>query len=759
MYKLIRNLFCLSVVFILFGSCRKQAIDQFYGRPPSLEAPIYKILQSRGNFTNLLACIDKAGYAETLNSAGYWTMFAPNDDAFKKYFTAHGISSIDQIDAATAKSIVEYSLAYNASFTDHISDYMSPQGYQANTAFKRRTAYHGGLYTDTVLFTPQGRTDPVAGQVLTAVATNRNTATYVYGDFNNKYIPYFTTAFFATKQLSAADYNYFYPNTTYTGFNVVDGTVLTKDIAAENGVIYETSSVVTPLRSLEQYLASNSNYSHFKQLFDKYYVQYNIDANVTHQYQVASGTTGNAYVKSYFNATYPLAFSLNNENFLKTADNDGQQGTYTLFAPTNAQLDAYINTVLLEHYPSFDKLPANIIQDFLNAHMFQTAVWPSKFASTSNMQGEPARFDAAKDVVDKYFGSNGIFYGTNKVQQANVFTTVFGRAYLDPAYSLMTTALNMNLRYVVSNPSFKFTLFMVPDVAFRALGYDYSSASGAFTYTAPGGASATVIGGTANTNMLRLVSMLVANTPTGQLNDLSGQGIFETGSGDGTGGEYLRYNANTIFAAGNADIGQTLRITSSVTASNGKAYYTTGGVPLYTNNQVGITIAANAATTTSPFYSFYQYLLNSGLYNSTTGSITGMLPGTFYTILIPSNAAIQSAVNAGLLPYTTSGSTRIPNYKPTLSTEVDQVNKFIQYHIINGTTIVPDGKKSSPPSYPTLLSDPNTGSPLFLQTFTTINSMYVLDNQGKRCNVVVPNSNILSNYTVIHQIDNYLNYN
>jgi uncharacterized surface protein with fasciclin (FAS1) repeats len=756
MFKFIKNLSIFFLLLLTFASCRKQAYDNFYGRPASLAPPIYQVLQARGNFSNLLALIDKAGYTSTLSSAGYWTMFAPNDDAFKKYFTATGISSISQVSASTAAKIVSYCLVYNAAATDHISDYQSPTGYITNQAFKRRTAYHETIYQDTVLFTAAGKTDPVAGQIVSTIAANRNNG-YVYGDFNNKYIPYFTDAYFSTHGLSASDYNYFYPASTYTGFNVVDGSVVNKDIAAENGIIHEINSVFLPLKNIEEALAANANYSHFKQLFDKFYVQYTPDPNVTHMNQVLNGSSATGYIKIYTNGVYQLPYMLNNENFVKLTDNDSQTNGYTLFAPNNTVLDAYINSVLLEHYATVDKLPGYIIQDFLTAHMFQTIVWPSKFATSNNVQGEPARFSPTSDVVDKYFGSNGVFYGTSKVQQANAFSTVFSRPYLDPNYTIMTTALNANLRYIISNPSTKFTLFMVTDAAFRAAGYDYSAAYNAFTYTAPG--TATVIGGTANTNLYRIISMLVARTPNNELNDLSGQGIFETGSGDGTGGDYLKYSNNTIFAAGNVDAGQVLKVTSSVNTLNGKVYYTTGGIPQFTTLNVGIHISQYAQTTTSPFYSYYQYLLNSQLYTAATGSITGVQPGVYYTILVPSNAAIQAAVNKGLLPYTLTGTTRVPNYKPTVQTDIDLVTKFIQYHIIKGTTIVPDGKKSSPPSYPTLLNDPNSGNPLFVQVFTTPGSMKVLDNQGNPANVVVPNSNVLSNMAVIHQIDNYLNYN
>ena len=70
-----------TLVTILF-SCKKK-FDDFYEPPANLEPPIYEQLQSRGKFTKFLTLIDKSGYKQTLNAAGYWTIFAPSDSAFE----------------------------------------------------------------------------------------------------------------------------------------------------------------------------------------------------------------------------------------------------------------------------------------------------------------------------------------------------------------------------------------------------------------------------------------------------------------------------------------------------------------------------------------------------------------------------------------------------------------------------------------------------------------------------------------------------
>lgn len=739
MNRIIQKLLLYFSLLVIITSCRKQAYDDFYGRPANLAPAIYQQLQARGNFTSLLTCIDKSGYKNTLSNAGYWTFFAPNDDAFKLYLQTNNIQNVSQIPDSTAKKIVTYALIYNAFKTDHLADFQSTAGWVPNSAFKRRTAYYDGVYPATV-----------NGQPLNVISSNANGGTYIVGDNNNKYVPYYYTTFMAAKGLSDADYNYLYPNSTYTGFNVDAGSVVNKDIVAENGVIHEVNKVTTPLPSLEQYLAANSNYSVFRQLYEKYLVNYAPSTDATHRFQVQTGSAGQVFIKIY---SASLPFSPNNENYVRLQDNDGQSDGYSLFVPTNAVLNTYLTETILENYKSIDKLPLNIIVDLLNAHMWQTTVWPTKFSSTNNSQGEPARFNASTDVTDKKVCSNGIFYGTNKVQLANVFTSVYSRPYLDPNYTLFTRALDQSLKFLIINPNVKTTLIMMSDAQLRARGIDYSTALSSFTYTAPG--AALVSGGPATAVVNRILNLHVILTPNGELNNLSGSGIVET-----YGGEYIKYQANKVFAVGNVEINSPLTITGSRTTSNGPVYYQNSDILLYSDKNVGYHIAPFAVKNTDPFYMFYQYLQNSPLYTPLTaavspGAVNGIQPGVFYTLFIPTNLAIQDAVNKGFLPGTGTGAVKVPNYNPTVQTDKDLVTKFIQYHILNKTTVVPDGKKTG--VFPTLAITA-TGDPANITVNSALGTMQVIDAQGNKANLVPATSNVLSNRVVIHQIDNFLRY-
>jgi uncharacterized surface protein with fasciclin (FAS1) repeats len=730
---LLRVLPLLSLV-VLLVNCRKKEWDAYYGRPENLAPPIYQQLETNGNFKNLLACIDKAGYKQTLSSAGYWTLFAPNDEAFAKFFQERGITGVDKIDSTTVQAMVQYLLVYNAFNKENIDDYQSSTGWVVDQAFRRRTAYYTGFYDDTMQ----------NGQVVKATQSNRNgsTSPYVVNDNNNKYIPYFTDVYFNGRNLTAADYNYFYPTSQYGGFNVADAKVVTKDIVAENGIIHEIDRVITPLPSIDEYLNSRPEYSEFKKLYDKYLVSFILNDNATNRYKLLTGDNKQVYVK-VFNSS--LAFSPNNENYLKLQDNDGQQNSWTIFVPKNDILLDYEKNVLLEHYGSFDNTPTSIVLDFLNAHMWQTPVWPSKFNSTMNFVGEEARFNPQTDVFDHKILSNGIFYGTNKVQEANVFSSVYSRAYLDPKFSIMTRLLNTDLKFIITYLGSKFTLFMMSDAVLRAAGYDFNTSSNQYTYTPPSG-GATQSGEAIRQNLLRILNTCVI---PGDLPELSGSGIVEAYNN-----EYIKWNNNQIMTAGTQDASKVVSVDSTRTTKNGKVYYL-NGLLTFTSVNVGTHIVNLGGTSSAPsdFNYFANYLINSGIYIAATGEINGIAAGTNYTVFVPSNDAIKEAVKDGVLPG--NRTTGAPKFSSLTRPERDQVDFFILYHILNKKSLVPNGEESGP--FETLLKN-SAGEVLPINVSNQPGSIQITDMKNEKANVIVSKSNHLSNRTVIHLIDKYLKF-
>lgn len=732
MYHYSKQITILLLSLTVLFACKKK-FDEYYERPTTLAPPVYQQLQAKGKFKTFLAVIDKSGYKATLSAAGYWTVFAPNDSAFQVYFKDNNLS-VETMDSAKARALVQYMLVYNAFEKDRIDDYQSNTGWMPDQAFRRRTAYYTSFYDDTMQ----------NGTPIKAIQSNRNGSgtPYVSNDNNNKYIPYFTDVYFNSRTLTASDYNYFYPNSQYAGFNVAGAKVITRDITAENGVIHEIDRVLTPLQSIDEYLRSRPEYSEFRKLFEKYLVTYIINNDATNRYRLLTGDDKQVYVKVYNSG---LAFSPNNENYLKLQDNDAQQNSWTLFAPKNDALLEYQKNVLLEYYGSFDNTPTSIILDFLNAHMWQTPVWPSKFSSTVNFVGEEARFNPQTDVFDRKILSNGMFYGTNKVQEANVFSTVYSRAYLDPKFSIMTRLLNTDLRFIITFPSSKFTLFMMPDAVLRAAGYDFNVNSNQYTFTPPGGGTQQS-GESVRQTLLRILNTSVIE---GDLQDLSGSGIAEAYNG-----EFIKWNNNQVISSGTQDANKAVMVDSVRTTKNGKVYYL-NGLLTFTTLNVGTHIKNLGGTSTaSDFYYFSQYLVNTpSIYSSATGEINGIAPGTSYTVFVPSNAAIMQAVKDGVLPG--DAVTGIPKFTALTEPQKEQVSAFLLYHILAKKSLIPNGKESG--SFETLLKNP-AGEVMPLTVISLPGSMQITDMNSRKANVIVSKSNNLSNRTVIHLVDNYLKY-
>jgi len=726
----------LTFVFFL-SSCRKKEFDEFYGRPENLGEPIYQQLQAKGNFTQFISCIDKAGYKETLSAAGSWTVFAPTDEAFKTYLQENALTEITT-DLATR--IVRFSMIYDGEKTERLSDFFSLKGFVKNSAFRRRTVYYDFVYDDKDL----------NGNAIKAIATNRN-GIYFPGDFNNKSITYFLSPFMAFSGLSAADYNFFYPNIAFNGNNIGPAHLLAdqQNIIAENGVIHVIDKVLTPPLNIDQYINSKPDYSAFKNLLDKF-VTFSINTDISHRYEVLSGKAGNVYVKSYSTL---LGFSLNNENYLKVDVNDAQQSSYSILAPTNTAVDTYAKNVLLKYWrkrgiTNLNELyvvAPDVIRDYVNSHLYTNTVWPSKFALTQNFLGDVTKQTTA-DLIDRQVLSNGFLYGTNKSQDASVFSTVYGNVNLDPDFNIMKQALlYFNLQLSLKIPSIRYVIIPIPDATLRRMGFTYDP----FFVSQPIRGDLAAFRRILQTHIIPL-----GNRPVPNFN--SGAGILEASNG-----EYIKYDRGRLLSAGTQDsvaiAKQTIPVDSiSTTPVNGAVVYGREALT-YTVQPVGKHIERYGNIPSAPYYNFFQYLFNSFIYNKTTGAITGLTDGVNYTVFVPTNAAIVAAVRAGLLPGNTT--TGVPNFTATDGVSVTLVNKFIQYHIINKATVVSDGEKIG--QFESLLKDDNGDAAKINVSINTVNSLQLRDVTGATINVLLganDRSNVLSNRTVIHQINTYLKY-
>ncbi len=725
--------FLIIILTLLFQGCKE---DPYYARPESLEPVIYKQLVDKGNFTSYLNCLDRAGYKDILNRAGFFTVFAPTDEAFNSFLSANNYNSVDDIDIETVKQLVNYSIVYNAYSKDQLDDYQSTDssGWIKDISFKRRTTYYKWVYPLDISGTTTNVVD------MNAVGPEDSPAgSHRASDYNNKHIPYFTDNYLSKKNLSEYDYNYFFPQTNFSGFNVVDAQVVEKDLFAENGVLHTVDKVIMPLPSLDELIGSKPEYSEFKRLLDEYLVEYNYGSSDLHnKYAQATGNREDIYVKAY----PTLNFAPNCENFLKYGqgeDYDAQMDGWTIFVPTNSAIQNFYDSKFLEHYESVDEIPQKLISEFVNAHLFRTTVWPSKFNITLNPFGEPARFDPASNVIDKQVGSNGMFYGVDKVQETDGFYTLLGDIYLNPEYSLMLQALYTTSLYaIVKNTNFNLTIFMIPNEGFEELGFSYDETINTWSLESE------FLGNNAMQALLRIMNMTIIVNKN--FDDFSGTGFIQT-----YGEEYIRYDEGFILSVGNGHNGESLVPKNKKVRSNGNSFVL-ANLPYYTTENIGRDIEDGSS---NAYGKFYQYLEKSGvslpgfLYDPIDKSITNLAISTPHTLIVPVDTAIDGAVRDGYLPPITAAF--------FTEEEQDMVAKFVYYHTLKGIIIVPENEVSGEVKtlYKTL-----DGS-----TYVTVSNengkILFFDKQGNTSEVINPYDNgisKLSNNAIIYSSSNYLRY-
>jgi len=93
----------LLAVSSVFVSCEKE--DEMV---PMDEKNIVEVAQSAGQFNVLVQAAVKAGLADFLSTENNLTVFAPTDAAFAALLKDLGLTSLDQVDAATLGNILKY---------------------------------------------------------------------------------------------------------------------------------------------------------------------------------------------------------------------------------------------------------------------------------------------------------------------------------------------------------------------------------------------------------------------------------------------------------------------------------------------------------------------------------------------------------------------------------------------------------------------------------------------------------------------------
>ena len=790
----------LSLVLFFVASCSNEK-DVYFARPTWLEPPIYQVLQEKGKFTNYLKCVDRTLYAKSLNASGLYTVFAPNDDAFATYLASKGYASVDDMPDTLVNQIVSYSIVYNSYLFDHLTDVLSG-GWDTLTSIKKKTTYYELIHQDVYKGKPVWVYD---------------LPSFTNGDQNYKYVPLYLRKVFENLRSgsqAAEDYSMFYPAPSqYTGENVQNATILTKDMLAENGVIHEVSQVLEPLPNIEK-LLNNPEYSDFMDLIkttgstgEPYFITYQFDNSLTNYFKDAEPekNISEVYVKYYSG----LQVNLNGERY-GTSTKEAEQGGYTIFAPNNNAVQKFYNEKLKDYYPNGIKSASkDVLNYFINAQLCPDMVWPGDFKGSMNVWGEFLNAKGNRgDAFDKTKyskiapASNGLFYGSNDYIKSRYFETVFTEILLNPKYSLLNTAfieffestlkeelLQCELNgYTQEN----YTVLLPSDELLKADGFGWQWLGGSNKYGFVNSNSGSSLGNfDVNSRMQRLVKSHIFKRLKNEdvdcsITDFKTDPAFESAYGGysyavNEYGDMIRYKNGQIEMLGNNDDGEVVTAKLYKTFTNGQVFtidkllqysprntYPTAPEGYKTGDLYPYVLKMSSGTQNRNVALFKNYFA-ACLKGDDSNELAGLSADMILTILMPTNTAINKAIANGDLPTIAQVS----------SSAADRIKatQFILYHIIKGKIFVDDGLPYIMPNrevtkeeaWPTVLKDvvDNTFLAIRKDNSGKLLVSTVSEKTGKHFSAIektatvtrgIKRSNYFGAKAVLHEIDDYFVY-
>jgi hypothetical protein len=685
----------------LFNQCDDK--EKYYARPDWLESPIYNVLEQQGNFTLYLQCVDRTKYANVMKGAGLYTVFAPNDDAVRTFLSQKNYASVKDIPDSEVDKIVAYSMCYSP----FVLDSLGVQG-----TFKYKSQLYALPYRD-----PEYNNEWVVDQTLESGWTSLSN--------NYKFVPVFTSAFFNsyTPALTAADYNVFFPGISWTGKNIQSGEVMHADLRAENGIIQEVSTVNYPLDNISDILKRPEN-SGFKSLVDskdafgEYLFRYYMEVTDPTTLRALQKIMPNDNIqKIYYKFYGGLAYSFNLENVVDFGAGiyQPEKAGYTLIVPSNAALTEYLNRRILKYYTDVKSLPYSIIRTFINAHMIQALVWPANYAMSLNANGDYLNGEgstgkpfAQSGITGAVLASNGFVYPANDVVHSRIFESVYSEIFLNSAHQWVdygylinfNTTLREDLQKCILNGfiSERYTLLVFDDQLLKDDGFSFDPTTGTFTH-ATSGVNAT-------TRLTRLMREHIFNglknaEVNSEITDFAAKGISQYGGWNfavTNFGDPVRYQNNQIQAAGNIEDNTKVNLTKiDDNYLNGTVWRAdkmlqfsprvTGGSDEIKFRDLSLWEYLDRARTQNPnvkmFVDYLQQCVKTYPADATSTVLDGISPEQFYTVLMLNTGAMQSAINAGVLPPLADVTASNPD-------AFAKAAFFIKSHILQGRVFVDD---------------------------------------------------------------------
>jgi len=357
------------------SGCRDYTDDEIYQPPSDLEGKLFDQinLEENSDLSTFANCLELSGISEIINKTGYYTVFAPTNEAFQIYFDEHPeyngqLENIprDELEKIARFHIIQNGWTLGQLRTMDYQGWIDPDdpSYDKPKGFKRATILLDTLKTEWV------QVDKFNTRIVHQVSADESRI--VFPD-SRKYAPLYYQEYLSIYDYSSSDYEYFYNRPFEGGGSIyyASGKLVTDEIAAENGFVYKIDRDVEPMKNLQQIMEDNNDYKDFLSLIYEF-PEFDIDLDETFN---QPGAREGLAVDTLFSLSFPdLTFSINKEitGQVTSSKNYTLREHNTLIAPDNNALEKLYNDIVLRssgypHYVKKEDVPDEITKIIINS--------------------------------------------------------------------------------------------------------------------------------------------------------------------------------------------------------------------------------------------------------------------------------------------------------------------------------------------------------------------------------------------------------
>jgi uncharacterized surface protein with fasciclin (FAS1) repeats len=695
-------LFLVLFLGIIFTACTDITDQDKYQKPEWLAGKVYtqiSVMEDLSVFTSLL---QNTGYDTILDLTGSYTIFAPTDEAFQRWFIQHPElgGDISNLMKEEQRKMVQYHILQNRWTKEQFQSLDiygwideddpnndKPRGYKRQSIYQQANKKYW--------IKEQGEQD----YIVDSTESDRYKSVY---SSSRKYLPLFFDEYFSVNNLKGADYEFYYDRSYEHGeIYIANARTLNEEIPAENGFIYKIDQVIKEPLNAEELLSMEHNGKTTTTFLGMMYQLGKFSQNITATFEQPEATSGGSF-DTLYNLDYPkLAFNIHEELTGPNTNNPFYTVRYQngIAAPSDEAFQEFINSFLTAnsgypHWRDFESVPPIVRRVILDAHMSKEPIYSTNIKEGfRNNAGDKVMIDEGS-IDLKYYGSNATFMILNKAIIPRALTSVAGPIYLRPGYSTLMYALEYsktlsalktkNADYVFFAPS---DMTMTTDSSLLLV-WD-NEEEYRYHFMALDRAADELIRMDRNTLTKRIMNQVGTRRPKGIarkefIENLAGNFIVidnekktVTGGMDNTYG-YLGDSlvfAESFLLEEEIDNGITYQFSN---------WFTTPATDMY--------------AMLSSYGFFWDLLVKAGLADVVYYKLPFLNDGGYYTVFMPSEEAL------------------INSKADTLS--IGDLKQFLKYHFVSGERIWTDGSLPSGP-YSTLRRDAGSSN---LQTrFTTLN--------------------------------------